>query len=134
VTQAVQTEAIELPRLRELGVSIAVDNFGGSCWSLRELASFPVDALKIDRSLVAAMLHDPHSLSVVSSILALAQALELRCVAEGVETQEQSKLLKIMRCDEQRGYLLSRPLPADACAELLSRHKDLRSTGRATRA
>lgn len=127
VTEAAQTRAHVLHRVRALGVSIAAENFGSGCWSLRDLTQFPVDSVKIDRSLVATMMHDEHSMRTVTAILALAHALDLPVVAEGVETQEQSRLLKLLRCDEQRGFLLSRPLPAAACAELLSQHNDARA-------
>lgn len=127
VTQAAQTHAHVLHRIRALGVSIAVENFGSGCWSLRDLTQFPVDSVKIDRSLVATMMHDEQSLRMVATNLALAHALDFTVVAEGVETQEQSRLLKLLHCDEQRGFLLSRPLPAAACAGLLCQHNDARA-------
>src|SRR5690606_19806374 len=95
----------------------------GYC-SLAYIARLPVDVLKIDRSFVDGMTDGPEGLAIVSSIIALAHALKLTVVAEGVETEEQARLLHLLCCDEAQGYLFSRPTGADAIAALL--HGDRR--------
>ena len=78
------------------------------------LARLPVDALKIDRSFVQGMTTGPQGLALVSTVINLAHALSLKVIAEGVETDEQSRLLQLLGCDEIQGYLVSRPLPSHA--------------------
>jgi EAL domain-containing protein (putative c-di-GMP-specific phosphodiesterase class I) len=73
----------------------------------------PVDSLKIDRSFVIDMAVSPQGLALVSTIIQLAHALKLKVVAEGVETEEQARLLRLLNCDEVQGYLLSKPVSAD---------------------
>ena len=124
-----ETGTHSLQKLREMGVAIAIDDFGTGYSSLRYLARLPVDSLKIDRSFIATMVHEPDSMTIVSTVITLAHALHLQVVAEGVETEEQFKLLKLMRCDEHRGFLFSRPLPETACADLLSHQKEMMATG-----
>jgi len=72
-----------------------------------------VDTLKIDRSFVIEMTDAPESLALVSTIISLAHALKLKVVAEGVETEEQSRLLRVLNCDEIQGFLFSKPVPGD---------------------
>jgi diguanylate cyclase (GGDEF)-like protein len=102
-----------LQAIRELGVVIAIDDFGTGFSSLRYLAKLPIDTLKIDRSFVVDMASGPRGLALVSTIVNLGQALGLKLVAEGVETEEQSRLLRLLRCDEMQGYLYGRPVPID---------------------
>ena len=102
-----------LNAIRALGVRIAIDDFGTGFSSLSYLSKLPVDALKIDRSFVSDMVLSPEGLSLVSIIIDLAHSLKLRVVAEGVETEEQSRLLRLRNCDEMQGYLFSKPLPAE---------------------
>lgn len=102
-----------LQRVRALGVRIAIDDFGTGFSSLSYLAKLPVDSLKIDRSFVVGMTETPQGLALVSTIIDLGHALNLGVVAEGVETQEQSRLLLLLKCDEMQGFLVSRPVPAD---------------------
>lgn len=101
-----------LHSIRSLGVGIAVDDFGTGFSSLSYLAKLPIDTLKIDRSFVAGMVAGPDGLSLISVIINLAHSLKLTVVAEGVETDEQKRLLHLLNCDEMQGYLFSRPLPA----------------------
>jgi PAS domain S-box-containing protein/diguanylate cyclase (GGDEF)-like protein len=103
----------KLAAVRELGVHIALDDFGTGYSSLAYLAKLPVETLKIDRSFVSAMLDDPGAMTLVSTIISLAHALELETVAEGVELEEQAKILRLLRCDQMQGYLISRPLAFD---------------------
>jgi len=99
-----------LVRLRALGLGIAVDDFGTGYSSLAYLRRFPVTFLKIDRSFVDQVTLDPHSLAIATSIVALAEALELRTVAEGVESAEQAAVVDELGCDFGQGYLWSRAL------------------------
>lgn len=102
-----------LQAIRAMGVSIAVDDFGTGFSSLSYLAKLPVDTLKIDRSFILDMTAGPQGLALVSTIINLAHALKLKVVAEGVETQEQARLLRLLNCDEMQGFLYSKPVPAD---------------------
>jgi diguanylate cyclase (GGDEF)-like protein/PAS domain S-box-containing protein len=103
-----------LKEIRALGVAIAIDDFGTGFSSLRYLAKLPLDTLKIDRSFVVDMASGSRGLALVSTIVNLGQALSLKLVAEGVETEEQSRLLRLLRCDEMQGYLYGRPMPIEA--------------------
>jgi EAL domain-containing protein (putative c-di-GMP-specific phosphodiesterase class I) len=77
------------------------------------LGRLPLDALKVDRSFVMKMTEDPQSTSIVNAIISLSHALDLYVVAEGVETAEQARLLRLLKCDQAQGYLFARPLPAE---------------------
>jgi len=116
-----QNETI-LERLRALkavGVRLAIDDFGTGYSSLAYLAKLPVESLKIDRFFIKAMMDDPNSTTLVQTIISMAHAMRLRVIAEGVETEEQARLLRLLRCDEMQGYLFSKPVPADELAALL---------------
>jgi len=102
----------KLAAIRARGVRIALDDFGTGYSSLSYLARLPVHALKIDRSFVASMLDDPSAMTLVSTIISLARALRLETIAEGVESEEQAKIWRLLQCDQMQGYLVSRPLPA----------------------
>ncbi|MBK1838285.1 EAL domain-containing protein [Azospirillum sp. YIM B02556] len=105
-----------LNRLRALGVRIAIDDFGTGYSSLAYLRQLPVDVLKIDRSFVNDL---PHAPDIASTVLALAQRLLLSTVAEGVETAEQRHWLAEAGCDVLQGYLISRPLAAEAAEAMV---------------
>lgn len=102
-----------LKAIRGLGVNVAIDDFGTGFSSLSYLAKLPVDTLKIDRSFVRDMTVGSKGLALVSTIIDLAHALELEVVAEGVETEEQSRLLRLLKCDVMQGFLFSKPVPSD---------------------
>ena len=104
----------QLDALRELGCKVSIDDFGTGYSSLNYLARLPVDELKIDASFIALMTQSPETMGLVTNIISLAHALSLQVVAEGVEEEEQAKLLRLLRCDRLQGYLLGRPLPAEA--------------------
>jgi EAL domain-containing protein (putative c-di-GMP-specific phosphodiesterase class I) len=106
-----------LGRLKQLGVSIAIDDFGIGYSSLSYLKRFPVDKLKIDRSFIADLPHDKEQGAIVSAIVALGRALRLDVVAEGVETEEQRAFLQKCRCHYLQGYLTGHPLDGDAAAQ-----------------
>ena len=118
ITESVLMEDVNhsiasLQAIRDLGVTLAIDDFGTGFSSLSYLSKFAVDTLKIDRSFVIEMTGGPERLALVSTIIGLAHALKLKVVAEGVETEEQSRLLRVLNCDEIQGYLFSKPLPGD---------------------
>jgi diguanylate cyclase (GGDEF)-like protein/PAS domain S-box-containing protein len=113
-----------LKALRELGLRVAIDDFGTGYSSLSHLKRFPIDTLKIDRTFVADMLYDREDAAIVAAVIAIARALELEVVAEGVETEAQRVLLAEQGCDAYQGYLFSRALPIAEFDAMLSRHED----------
>ncbi|MBI3919192.1 MAG: EAL domain-containing protein, partial [Betaproteobacteria bacterium] len=94
--------------------------FGTGYSSLSYLARLPVNSLKIDQSFIARMARGPDQLAIVSSVISLARALNLKVVAEGVEMDEQANLLRLLRCDEAQGYLFGKPLPPEEVRALLA--------------
>jgi EAL domain-containing protein (putative c-di-GMP-specific phosphodiesterase class I) len=114
---ASNTERLE--QIARRGITIAIDDFGTGYSSLRYLAKLPVNTLKIDRSFVATMATDPDSMTLVSTIVNLAHAFDLKVVAEGVESEDQAHLLRLMKCDSLQGYLFGKPMPAPEIEKLL---------------
>ncbi len=102
-----------LRALRDKGVRVSVDDFGTGYSSLSYLRKFPLDALKIDQSFVRQITPKPSDAGIVSAIISMGQSLNLRVIAEGVETAEDLAFLKAHNCDEAQGYLFSRPIPAN---------------------
>jgi PAS domain S-box-containing protein/diguanylate cyclase (GGDEF)-like protein len=125
IMEDVERNILALSTVRGGGITVAVDDFGTGYCSLAYIAKLPVNALKIDRSFIVGMTDGPEGLAIVSSIIALAHALRLKVVAEGVETEEQARLLHLLRCDEAQGYLFSRPVPAADIVTLLMQRKPL---------
>jgi diguanylate cyclase (GGDEF)-like protein len=113
IMEDVKQSIASLQAIRALGVRIAIDDFGTGFSSLGYLSKLPVDTLKIDRSFVTGMTAGPQGLALVSTIINLAHSLKLKVVAEGVETEEQSRLLRLLRCDEMQGFLFSKPVPSE---------------------
>jgi len=111
----------KLKAVQSMGLYIAVDDFGTGYSSLSYLARLPINSLKIDRSFVIQMNKGPEQMAIVSTVISLARALNLKVVAEGVETDEQANLLRLLRCDEVQGYLFGRPMPPEELERLLSR-------------
>jgi sensor c-di-GMP phosphodiesterase-like protein len=95
-----------------MGVIISVDDFGTGYSSLYYLKHLPLDEIKIDKSYVRDILDDTNDAAIVESIIAIAKNLQLRMVAEGVETEDQARVLRALGCSLHQGYLYSRPLPA----------------------
>ncbi len=114
-TLMAQTETLRarMIEIKNLGIRFSLDDFGTGYSSLSYLTRFPIDTLKIDRSFVRDMIDDPKDLAVVDTIVDLADNLQLRTVAEGVEKMEQITLLKLLGCHSIQGYYFSRPVPAD---------------------
>ncbi|MBI4290021.1 MAG: EAL domain-containing protein [Betaproteobacteria bacterium] len=123
IMEDIQGNVEKLRALRDIGMSIAIDDFGTGYSSLAYLAKLPVQALKIDRSFIVSMLEDPDSMALVSMIITLAHALRLTVVAEGVDSPEQAKILRLLRCDQMQGYLVGRPVPWDDITALLASRK-----------
>jgi diguanylate cyclase (GGDEF)-like protein/PAS domain S-box-containing protein len=109
-----------LTRLREIGVSVAIDDFGTGHSSLNYLKRFPIDTLKIDRSFVEDLPDRFEDAAIVRAVLELARGLDLRVVAEGVETKEQLDFLRLHECREVQGFYFSEAVPASAIDELLT--------------
>jgi diguanylate cyclase (GGDEF)-like protein/PAS domain S-box-containing protein len=126
VTESLLVEGAEvnmekLREIRDLGVGIAIDDFGTGYSSLWYLAKLPVQSLKIDRSFTISMLDDPSAMTLVSTMITLAHSLKLKVIAEGVESEEQAKFLRLLRCDQMQGYLISKALPYGEMTEFLRR-------------
>ena len=111
----------KLQWLRDMGIGIAVDDFGTGYSSLSYLKRLPVNSLKIDRSFIADLTSDPDDAVLVQAILAMAQSLGIRTVAEGVETGSQLTFLHKRGADLAQGFLFSRPLPETEFVELMRR-------------
>jgi len=126
ITESVAMENVDLTltvlsRLRQIGVQIAIDDFGTGHSSLNYLKRFPIDALKIDKSFVEDVPDRFEDAAIVRSVIQLAQGLNLRVVAEGVEKVEQLDFLREHGCREVQGYYFSYPLAADAFAQLFEK-------------
>ena len=131
LTESILMEDIEanvrrLGAAREMGVKIAIDDFGTGYSSLSYLKRFPIDQLKIDESFVRDITTDPDAAAICIAVIGLAHNLKLKVIAEGVETDAQMNYLRRHRCDEIQGYLFSRPLPAEQCAQLFAGHSALK--------
>jgi diguanylate cyclase (GGDEF)-like protein/PAS domain S-box-containing protein len=131
IMEDVKLSIERLGAIRAEGVRIAIDDFGTGFSSLSYLSKLPVDTVKIDRSFVLDMVGGPEGMSLISVIINLAHSLKLKVVAEGVETEEQSRLLRLLGCDEMQGYLLSKPLAAGVfAARFLAASESRLSAGR----
>ncbi len=127
ITESVFSDNIEaavglLTQLRELGVQLSIDDFGTGYSSLSYLQRFPIDTLKIDRSFVTQMMENEENLAIVRTIVALAQNLGMDVVAEGVETEDQLRLLRKLECENGQGYLFSTPLGGGQLNKFISEY------------
>ncbi len=113
IMEDVKHSVATLQAIRAMGVSIAIDDFGTGFSSLSYLSKLPIDTLKIDRSFVIDMANGADGLTLVSVIINLAHALKLKVVAEGVETEEQLRQLRLLNCDQMQGFLFGKPVPGE---------------------
>ncbi len=116
-----------LHELAEMGVMIAIDDFGIAYSSLNYLKKFPIKAIKIDQSFVRDLVGSADDQAITRAIIAMAHRLDLLVIAEGVETVEQLRLIRRFRCDHAQGYLLSPPVPAAEALRLLSSARPYRA-------
>ena len=119
VVADVSSAAKLITALKDLGVVVLLDDFGTGYSSLSYLRALAFQGVKLDRSFVARMAADSRDFGLVKAIIDLLHYLEMSCVAEGVETQEQRDLLRVAGCDLFQGYLFAKPMPADEAAKLL---------------
>jgi len=113
----------KLRLLKDMGVNVAIGAFGTGHSPLAHLAKLPASALQIDRSFIVSMMSDPDSMTIVSTIISLAHALNLKVIAEGVDSEEQAKFLRLLKCDEIQGDLISKPVPAENIPSMLEERK-----------
>jgi EAL domain-containing protein (putative c-di-GMP-specific phosphodiesterase class I) len=119
--ERVESTITTMCSLKKLGVQFSLDDFGTGYSSLQYLKRLPLDQLKIDQSFVDDIVTDFHDQSIVRTIIAMAQSLELEVIAEGVETEEQWQLLLNNGCTHFQGYLFSRPVPQEEFEALLKK-------------
>ena len=117
--QDVDFTILTLRKLSDMGIHIAVDDFGTGYSSLSYLKNFPIHTLKIDQSFVRELQEGSYNAAIVNTVIYLAQNLNLKVIAEGVETEQQLAFLKDRRCDEMQGYLFSRPVPHEEFERVL---------------
>lgn len=125
ITESVAMEtksADQFKKLKQLGIKMSIDDFGTGFSSLSQLTTFPVNRLKIDRSFVTRIESNPDRRAVCSAIINMAKGLNLKVIAEGVETIKELEVLTELGCDEMQGYLCAPALPASIFAEFLQAH------------
>ena len=110
----VEANIEKLHALRANNVRLSIDDFGTGYSSLAYLSKLPAEILKIDRAFISTMLEDPNNMTLVSTMISLAHSLRMKVVAEGVETEEQAKILRLLRCDQMQGFLIGRPVPFES--------------------
>jgi diguanylate cyclase (GGDEF)-like protein len=120
VMENAETAILMLKEIKKTGVQISIDDFGTGYSSLSYLHRFPIDLLKVDRSFVSAMEENSENGEIVRTVIALAKALNLKVVAEGIESIHQYHQLKVLGCEYGQGYLFSKPLPVHDIERLLS--------------
>ncbi|MGR9099739.1 MAG: EAL domain-containing protein [Gammaproteobacteria bacterium] len=123
IMQDIEANIRKLNSVREMNVRIAIDDFGTGYSSLSYLTKLPINSLKIDRAFIMNMTSHADDMSIVSTIISLANSLKLRVVAEGVETGEQANILRLLKCDEIQGFLFCKPVPADEIENFLRENK-----------
>jgi EAL domain-containing protein (putative c-di-GMP-specific phosphodiesterase class I) len=119
IMQDVEQAVATMKELQGLGVQLSIDDFGTGYSSLAALKNFPVVRLKIDKSFIDGLPTDENNKVVASAVFSLGQKLNLRVIAEGVETDDQLAFLRDNNCDEMQGYHFSRPIAAQEIEELL---------------
>ncbi|MDX1451012.1 MAG: EAL domain-containing protein [Oleiphilaceae bacterium] len=129
ITSNIENSSATLCDLNALGVSLTIDGFGTGLSSLRQLKQIPIDIIKIDRTFVTGISDDENDRAITETLLAIANQMDLRSFATGVETPEQEAFLKINGCRYAQGYLYSAPLPLDNLEELYQRVADGNTLG-----
>lgn len=109
----------KMRELKAMGVALSIDDFGTGYSSLSALKSFPISSLKIDKSFVSELADNPDDQAIAMAVISLGHKLNLRVIAEGVETEQQVRFLRDNDCDEMQGYLFSPPVKPEKIAELL---------------
>ena len=110
--------------MKEIGVKFSLDDFGTGYSSMNYLKHLPVNNLKIDKSFLDRVIEDTSDQQIVSTIITLAQTLDLVVIAEGVESSEQAVFLKKANCNQAQGYLYSKPIPEKEASKLLKEFKE----------
>jgi len=113
IMQNAESAVKTMTELREMAVKISIDDFGTGYSSLGYLKRLPIDLVKLDRSFVNGATTDPDDAALVMAIITLSHNLRLKVIAEGVETEEHLRFLRLIRCDQAQGFLLGKPMPAD---------------------
>lgn len=125
VMQNMETAVSILEKLHHAGFGISVDDFGTGYSSLSYLKRFPLSKVKIDRSFISDFTQGKNDAALVSAIIAMSHSLDLRVVAEGVETEEQLRFLQDLHCDEIQGFLISKPIPSEEAGDLLAQSSSI---------
>jgi EAL domain-containing protein (putative c-di-GMP-specific phosphodiesterase class I) len=117
----IEASIAKLRAIRDLGATVSIDDFGTGFSSLAYLARLPIGTIKVDRSFVVRMTNSADDMSIVSTIIALAHSMNMKVIAEGVESREQLKVLRLLNCDEVQGFLFSPAVLAEEFVALLRR-------------
>lgn len=125
IMQGEETTITMLNKLKAMGIRLSIDDFGTGYSSLSYLKRFPLDTIKVDRSFVRDITTDPDDAAITVAIIALGHSLNLKVIAEGVETEKQLAFLSKQKCDEMQGYLFSPPVPAEVITQMLQERKRL---------
>ncbi|MDB5793506.1 MAG: signaling protein [Massilia sp.] len=121
IMRDLQKSVAKMRELKSMGVSLSIDDFGTGYSSLSSLKTFPISRLKIDKSFVSELADNPDDQAIAMAVISLGHKLNLRVIAEGVETEQQRAFLRENECDEMQGYLFSRPVPADEIEAMFDR-------------
>ncbi|HEX8606519.1 MAG TPA: bifunctional diguanylate cyclase/phosphodiesterase, partial [Pseudoduganella sp.] len=120
IMRDVQQAVDKMRELEAMGIALSIDDFGTGYSSLAALKSFPISRLKIDKSFVRDLAHSADDQAIARAIISLSHQLQMRVIAEGVETEQQREFLTQYGCDEMQGYLFSRPVPPDDIGAMLA--------------
>ncbi len=119
IMRDLQKSVATMRELKAMGVSLSIDDFGTGYSSLSALKSFPISRLKIDKSFVSDLADNPDDQAIAMAVISLGHKLNLKVIAEGVETEQQCRFLRENECDEMQGYLFSKPVTAKEIAKLV---------------
>ena len=115
----------KIQTIREMGITVAIDDFGTGYSTFSYIKELPADTLKIDMSFIRDIHENEESRAIVKAIIALADTVGLRVVAEGVEYEEQAEILRSFGCTEAQGYLFSKPIPPEVCEQFMKKMEDV---------